>query len=54
MQDLPDGGGTKPKGERQPIIWPNFVENSMKTKKIGPEGASPKFCYVDPPLGFFE
>ena len=39
------------KGERQPIIWPNFPENSMKIKKIGQrEVARPQFYYVDPLL----
>ena len=37
---------------RQPIIWPNFPENCLKMKKIGPRrgGARPKFHYIDPPL----
>ena len=28
-------GGTKAKGVRQPIIWPNVSEYCMKMKKIG-------------------
>ena len=36
----------------QPIIWPNFLENSKKMKKIGP-GARPKFYGVESPLYTF-
>ena len=36
----------------QPIICPNFLENSKKMKKIGP-GAGPKFYGVDSPLYAF-
>ena len=52
-------GGSRissPKGEQQPVIWPNFLENSLELTKTGPrreEGdACPKFVYVDSPLQF--
>ena len=30
--------GTNPRGGRQPINWPIFAENCMKTKKFGLRG----------------
>ena len=44
IQDFPDFPGV----ERQlqtggPIIWPNFAENCMKMKKIGPGGSAQNF-----------
>ena len=40
--DFPDGG-RQPKVGRQPIIRPNFSENRMKMKEIGPVcGGAPK------------
>ena len=41
---LERGWATIPKGDRQPITWPNFPEN-WKMKKIGLRG-HPKFYYV--------
>ena len=48
---FPDGV-YHPKGEGyQPIIWPNFLEDCMKVKKIWPSGGSrPNFFYINPPL----
>ena len=51
FQDFSEGV-LNPKGDRQPIILPNFPENWTRMKKIG-LGAFPKFAYVDPsPLVF--
>ena len=50
------GGSGFPREEgRQAIIRPNFPDNCMKMKKIGPRGESgrPKFYYVDPPLAHY-
>ena len=38
---FPEGMQT-PRGRRQPIIQPNFPENCMKIKKIGPIGGGSK------------
>ena len=37
----------KEAGRHQPIIWPKFVKNCVKMKKIR-RGERPKFYYVDP------
>ena len=40
-------------GGHQHIIWPNFAENCVKMKEIGPRGRGatrPKFYYADLPL----
>ena len=36
----PQGGGGGGVGECQPIIWPNFSQNCMTMKEIGPKGGS--------------
>ena len=41
-----DATAADPEGSCQPIIWPNFVENCMKIKKIG-LWERPKFYYVE-------
>ena len=51
---FPRGGVPYPKGGRghQSIIWPKFLENFMKMKKIG-MGAHSKYVSADPPLNIY-
>ena len=48
---FPRGGGANSPEGCQHTILQNFPKNCMKLKEFGPpEGARPKFYYVDPPL----
>ena len=51
IQDFPEEGALTPKGGRQPIIWPIFLENCIKINKFWAGGARP-LRPLDPPLCF--
>ena len=46
IQDFSEGNQAQTRG-CQPIMWPKFPENCMKTKKIEPSRGRPKFYYID-------